>query len=267
MLGISRTICQHYLQSFLIVIQQLSKFSVFTASMFSPVVEVLGRPEWASSLKFSRQSLNWLRLNLYSVHNRVTKRHSQHFKCPCLHFFTQKLIQFLWAIFFNIKKSKSTIKHNSPLYLSETNWQSKMVDIVNICSRHMCQHNRKSNTCISRNMKITVIFFFDFLITPRMPFYSVTKFSIRILSPLIVVNRLPLRFHFAECVKDKFHGAVDFSKKKNYLVVKCSFSTRWVRYLKYLGHRKSTRSLTESNAAIMSDFLMRLVKKAFLVFI
>ena len=43
----------------------------------------------------------------------------------------------------------------------KTNWQSKMADIVNICSKHVYQHDnkmRKSNIRNSRNLKITVIF-------------------------------------------------------------------------------------------------------------
>ena len=45
---------------FLIVIRRLSKNIFFTASTFSSVVDVFGRPERALSLTSSRPSLNWL---------------------------------------------------------------------------------------------------------------------------------------------------------------------------------------------------------------
>ena len=64
----------------------------------------------------------------------------------------------------NYVKNRRTHQHDQPFYLSKTNGQSKMADIVNILvyNRHVCQHNRKirrkSNICNSRNLKITVMF-------------------------------------------------------------------------------------------------------------
>ena len=60
--------------------------------------------------------------------------------------FTQNLIQFPWSIFSNSNKSKNTPKHDVPFYVSKTNWEPKMADIVNI-------HNRYINTT-EKNAKI-----------------------------------------------------------------------------------------------------------------
>ena len=81
------------------------------------------------------------------VFSRLAKRHSQHFKNLCT-FITLNLIQLLWSIFSNSKKSKS----DYAFYLSKTNWQLKTADIVNIYNRPVYQHNRKnkmrkSNIC------------------------------------------------------------------------------------------------------------------------
>ena len=100
----------------LIVIRWLSKIIFFTGSMFSSVVDVLEQPGRASLLTSSRPSLkrlyhNWTCVLLIVD---VVKRLSQHFKCSCkfkLIFYTQNLIHFLWSIFSNSKKSKSTPNH------------------------------------------------------------------------------------------------------------------------------------------------------------
>ena len=63
-------------------------------------------------------------------------------------FFTQNLIQFLWIIISNSKKSKNTPKHE---YLSKTSWQSKMADIVNIYNRPVYSHNRQKK-CENRTL-------------------------------------------------------------------------------------------------------------------
>ena len=63
-----------------------------------------------------------------------------HVLAQLISFFTQNWIQFLWSNF-----SKSTPKHDKTFYLSKTNWQSKMADIVNIYeyNRYVYQCNRK----------------------------------------------------------------------------------------------------------------------------
>ena len=58
----------------------------------------------------------------------------------------------LFDPFFSYSKiAKSTPKHDEPFYLSKTNWQSKMVDIVNIrvYNRHVYQH-KKIKKCENR---------------------------------------------------------------------------------------------------------------------
>ena len=77
----------------LIVIWWLSKIIFFIASMFSSVVDVLGRSEWASSLTSSWPSLNRLYHNWTCILLIVDSRH-------LILFFTQNLLQFLWSIFF-----------------------------------------------------------------------------------------------------------------------------------------------------------------------
>ena len=68
------------LASSLIVIRRLFKIIYFTASIFSSVVEVLGRLDIFTA--FFKPVLP--QLNLCSAHSRLAKYHSQHFKYPCI---------------------------------------------------------------------------------------------------------------------------------------------------------------------------------------
>ena len=139
-----------------IAIRWLSKIILFTASMFSSAVDVLGRPGGASILTSSRPSLNRLYHNwtyvLLIVDSPKGTVNISHVLAHFISIFTQN-----WSIFLNSKKSKSTSKYDQAFYLSNTNWQSKMADIVNIYNRHVDQHNRKkmwrSNIRNSRNGK------------------------------------------------------------------------------------------------------------------
>ena len=103
-------------------------------------------------------------LNLCSVHSRLATVNISniHFVHLIL-FFTEILMQFLWSISSNSKKPKSTPKHDQPFYLSKTDRQSKMADLVNIYNRHVLQYNRKQCENLTyirnlRNLKIAVIF-------------------------------------------------------------------------------------------------------------
>ena len=102
----------------LIVIRRLTKIIFFIASMFSSVVDVLGRLGLASSLTSSWSSLNrlyhnWTYVLLLVDLPKATVNISSGL-AHLIPFFTQNLIrvQFLWSISSNSKKPKSTPKHD-----------------------------------------------------------------------------------------------------------------------------------------------------------
>ena len=106
-----------------IVIQRLSKIIFFTASMFSWVVDVLGRPGWTLSLISSRPSLNRLYHNwtLCSAHSRLAKGHSQHFKCSCTFnlMFYPKLNTVSLVHFFRIVKNRRAHQSTANLFICQ----------------------------------------------------------------------------------------------------------------------------------------------------
>ena len=87
-----------------------------TALMFSSVVDVPGGPGRASSLIFTRPSLdrlyhNWTCVLLIVDSPNATVNISNHL-AHLISYFAQNLIQFLWSNFSNSKKSKSTPQHD-----------------------------------------------------------------------------------------------------------------------------------------------------------
>ena len=122
----------------LIVIRRLSKTIFFTSSMFSSIVDVLGRPGRKSSLTSSRPSIN--RLNLCSAHNGLAKGHSQYFKCPCtFNFIFYTKLNTVSSIYFsNCKKSKS-IPNTTNLFICQkqtdnSKWLILSTYIIAMCT-------------------------------------------------------------------------------------------------------------------------------------
>ena len=144
---------------FLIVIRRLSKIIFFTASMFSLVVDVLGRPGRASSLTSSQPSLkqflfflnNWTCVLLI-----VDWCHSRHSKCSCTFnsIFYTRLNSVSLIHFFRFRKEHTKTRLT---FLSVKNKLTIQNGWYCLHIWHEYQHSRKSNIRNSHNLKITVI--------------------------------------------------------------------------------------------------------------
>ena len=120
----------------LMVIRRFFNTISFTASTFSSVVDVLGRPGRGSSSTFSRPSWNsfyhlctffLLRVDsLYAIVN--ISRALEHW----IPFFTQNLMPTLCSILFDRRKSPSTPNTSNLLRLCQKNNTCYIVKTVNI---------------------------------------------------------------------------------------------------------------------------------------
>ena len=151
----------------LIVIRRLSKIISFTASMFSSLVEVLGRKGWPSSFTYSRPSLNRLYQNwicvLLLVYSPNATVNISNVLARFILFFTQNLIQFFEPFFRIVRNRKAHQKYDDTIFLSVTNtliiqngWHCQHY-LTNMCT-NITEKKWALNICNPRNFKITIIY-------------------------------------------------------------------------------------------------------------
>ena len=139
-----------------IVIRRLSNIICFSASMFSSVVDVLGRPRWASSLTSSLiPELNCSAYSRLANTTVIISNVLTHF----ISFFTQILIQVLWSILYRIVKNRRAQNRVTNLFISQKQTNKPKWFILSTYITDMCTNItvkiRKLNIRNSQNLKIT----------------------------------------------------------------------------------------------------------------